>query len=681
MRRALLTVLLVLAALSAAARVQLTPLFTDGMVLQQQAQVPVWGEAAPGAAVLVTPSWNGKAVRTVADAGGRWQVTLSTPKGSFKQYTLTISDGEPVVLQNVVVGEVWLASGQSNMERTFGHDRFDAFFRDAVASSADWADVRMLTVSRATGMVERDRFKARSGGWELSSPATLPGFSAVGWFFGRKLLQELNVPVGIIHTSWGGTIIEAWMSEDALRGYPELQDQLALVRALPDAESDREAAFEAQIGPFLKRVTSQDLGVIGGVPVWAQPGFNDGEWQTMKLPAPVQQLWPATNGIFWFRKEVEVPAEWAGQDLTLSLGPVDDFDETYWNGELVGFGRLWNKPREYTVPARMVQGGKAVIAIRNVDDHGNGGLYGKAELLYLQGPDGRRIPLDKEWKVTLSVSFAGMPRSAAREPNLATVLYNAMLRPLAPYAIKGALWYQGESNVDKAYRYRDLMGAMVLDWRRLWGHEFPFYITQLAGFKPVQRIAGDSDWAELREAQDLAARTVEKVGMACMIDLGEADDIHPVHKQEVGERLAALALARDYGRKVVSNGPRFVSYTLGEGFVRVRFSDAAGGLQVRPSGDYAALRYGAAGLDCELVRKAESGTLCGFQIAGADRLWHWADAAIEGEEVVVSSPAVPHPIAVRYAWGANPVCNLFNAADLPAQPFRTDDWPGVTYAK
>ena len=169
--------------------------------------------------------------------------------------------------------------------------------------------------------------------------------------------------------------------------------------------------------------------------------------------------------------------------------------------------------------------------------------------------------------------------------------------------------------------------------------------------------------------------------MACMIDLGEADDIHPVHKQEVGERLAALALARDYGRKVVCNGPRFASYTLGEGFVRVRFSDAAGGLQVRPSGDYAALRYGASALDFELVRRAESGTLCGFQIAGADRLWHWADATIEGEEVVVSSPDVPHPVAVRYAWGANPVCNLFNAAGLPAQPFRTDDWPGVTYAR
>ena len=681
MKRCVLTALTALATLSAGAKVQLTPLFTDNMVLQQEAQVPVWGKAAPGAVVSVTPSWNGKAVRTVADASGCWQLRLATPKGSFKKYTLTISDGDPVVLQNVAVGEVWLASGQSNMERTFGHERFDVFFKDQVASASDWADVRMLTVARSTGMAPHDNFETEFGGWELSSPESLPHFSSVGWFFGRSLLQELKVPVGIIHTSWGGTIIEAWMSEGALRSYPEMLNQLDLVRSLPDAVEEREAAFTQQYDAFMKRVTAADLGTIGGVAVWAQPGFNDSGWRTVALPCIIQQVWPRTNGIFWFRKEIEVPAEWAGKDLTLSLGPIDDFDETYWDGELVGFARLWSKHRVYTIPARMVHGGKAVISVRNVDDHGNGGLLGDASLLYLQGPDGRKIRLDNEWKVTLSVSFEGIPRSAAREPNLATVLYNAMLAPLAPYAIKGALWYQGESNADKAYRYRDLMTDMVLDWRRLWGYDFPFYITQLAGFRPVTRVAGDDDWAELREAQALAARTVDKVGMACIIDKGEADDVHPVHKQEVGERLARLALVRDYGRKMVCDGPRFASYTIGDGFIRVRFSDVAGGLQVRPSGDYAELRYGSAGMDSELVKKAESGTLCGFQIAGADRVWYWADAVIEGDSVIVSCPDVPHPIAVRYAWGANPVCNLFNSAGLPAWPFRTDDWPGLTYGK
>ena len=681
MKKLFLSALAALAALSASARVQMNPLFSDNMVLQQDCQVPVWGKAAPGAAVSVTPSWNGKAVRTVADVSGRWQVRLATPKGSFKKYTLTISDGEPVVLQNVAVGEVWLASGQSNMERTFGHERFDVFFQDQVSSASDWADVRMLTVARSTGMAPHEGFETEFGGWELSSPGSLPHFSSVGWFFGRSLLRELKVPVGIIHTSWGGTIIEAWMSDGALRSYPEMLNQLDLVRSLPDAVEEREAAFTQQYDAFMKRVTAADLGTSGGVAVWAQPGFNDSGWRTVALPCIIQQVWPGTNGIFWFRKEIEVPAEWAGKDLTLSLGPIDDFDETYWDGELVGFARLWSKPRVYTIPARMVRGGKAVISVRNVDDHGNGGILGDASLLYLQGPDGRRIRLDNEWKVTLSVSFEGIPRSAAREPNLATVLYNAMLAPLAPYAIKGALWYQGESNVDKAYRYRDLMADMVLDWRSLWGYDFPFYITQLAGFRPLTRVAGDDDWAELREAQALAARTVDKVGMACIIDVGEADDIHPVHKQEVGERIARLALARDYGKKVICDGPKFASYTVGNGFIRVRFSDVAGGLCVRPSGDYAELRYGSAGMDSELVRKAESGALSGFQIAGADRVWYWADAVIDGDAVVVSCPDVPHPLAVRYAWGANPVCNLFNSAGLPAWPFRTDDWPGLTYGK
>ncbi|MBQ3723205.1 MAG: 9-O-acetylesterase [Bacteroidales bacterium] len=681
MKKILVSGLLVLAALSAGAKVQLTPLFTDNMVLQQNCQAPVWGKAAPGATVIVIPSWNGKTYRTEADADGCWQVRIPTPKGGFRKYTLTVSDGEPVVLKNVVAGEVWLASGQSNMERTFGHERFIDFFTDRINSASDWADVRMLTVSRSTGMVPHESFEAEGGGWEESSPGTIPHFSAVGWFFGQRLLQELKVPVGIIHTSWGGTIIEAWMSEDALKGYPEMQEPLAMVRALPDSEAEREESFQTQIDAFMKRATASDLGTIGGVPVWAQPSYNDGAWRTIDLPLVVQQLWPATNGIFWFRKEIDIPAEWAGQDLTLSLGTVDDFDETYWNGDLVGFSRLWSKLRVYTIPGRMVKGGKAVISVRNVDDHGNGGLYGDASLLFVEGPDGRRIRLDNEWKVALSVSFEGIPRSAAREPNLATVLYNGMLRPLAPYAIKGAIWYQGESNADKAYRYRDLMADMVLDWRRLWGYDFPFYITQLAGFKPVTRVAGDNDWAELREAQTLATQVVDQVGMACIIDMGEAEDIHPVHKQEVGERLARLALARDYGRKVVCDGPKFASYKIGDGCVRVRFSDEAGGLCVLPSGDYAELRYGKAGMDFDMVQKAESGILCGFQIAGPDRVWHWAQAVIDGDEVIVSCPDVPHPLAVRYAWGANPICNLFNSEGLPAWPFRTDDWPGVTYGK
>ncbi len=677
MKRLLSLTLAVLASVSLHAKVELTPLFTDNMVFQQNCQAPVWGKAAPGATVSVTPSWNGKTYKAKADTNGQWSVKIDTPKGSFKKYTVTISDGEPVVLQNVLVGEVWLASGQSNMQMPVESWRAVRTNQEDIAGAAQYADLRLLQVSRATGMKEHDYFSADFDKWKESSPETVRNFSAAAWYFGRKLMEELKVPVGVIHSSWGGTIIEAWMSEGTISLYPEQAGALAKVKSLSDSETERERTFDEEINAFIRKADLKDHGKSGGLALWARPDFDDTAWKTITLPCMVQELWPSTNGIFWFRKTVEIPASWAGKDLTLSLGPVDDFDETYWDGELVGSGKLWNKAREYTVPGRLVKGGKTVICVRCTDDHGEGGLYGASDLLYVQGPDGQKIGLDNQWKVTLSVSFSGAPRSTAREPNMPTVLYNAMIKPLAPFAIKGAIWYQGESNAERAYRYRDLMQSMILDWRALWGYDFPFYITQITGYKEVNAIPGDDGWAELREAQAMATRALERCGMACIIDLGEAEDIHPVRKKEVGERLARLAFANDYGKKVVADGPRFESYRVHGSNMIIRFSDMAGGLRVIPSGSFAQARYGSAD---ERVEKAENGVLMGFQIAGPDRVWHWADARIEGNgEVVVSSPEVPQPVAVRYAWSINPVCNLYNSEGLPAWPFRTDDWPGVTY--
>lgn len=676
MKRLLSLTLAVLASVSLHAKVELTPLFTDNMVFQQNCQAPVWGKAAPGATVSVTPSWNGKTYKAKADTSGQWSVKIDTPKGSFKKYTVTISDGEPVVLQNVLVGEVWLASGQSNMQMPVESWRAVRTNQEDIAGAAQYANLRLLQVSRATGMKEHDYFSADFDKWKESSPETVRNFSAAAWYFGRKLMEELKVPVGIIHSSWGGTIIEAWMSEGTISLYPEQAGALAKVKSLSDDESEREKTFDEEIEAFTRNAELQDHGKSGGVAVWARPGFDDTAWKSIQLPCQVQEIWPSTNGIFWFRKTIDIPASWAGKDVTLSLGPVDDFDETYWNGELVGSGRLWNKAREYTIPGRLVKGGKAVITVRCTDDHGEGGIYGAPDLLFVEGPDGQKIGLANEWKVTLSVSFNGVPRSTAKDPNMPTVLYNAMIKPLAPFAIKGAIWYQGESNAERAYRYRDLMQSMILDWRALWGYDFPFYITQITGYKAVNAVPGDDGWAELREAQAMATQALDKCGMACIIDLGEAEDIHPVRKKEVGERLARLAFANDYGRKLVANGPRYESYKIRGGKVVVSFSDVADGLKVMPSGSFAQARYGSTD---ERVEEAENGVLMGFQIAGPDRVWHWADARIEGNEVMVSSPEVPQPVAVRYAWSINPVCNLFNSEGLPAWPFRTDDWPGVTY--
>ena len=681
MRKFILAAFAALTAVSAGAKVELTPLFTDNMVLQQNTQAPVWGKAAPGASVKVTASWNNRTYTALAAADGRWEVRIPTPKGSFKKYTLTISDGEPVTLSNVLVGEVWLASGQSNMQMPMESWRAVRVNQDDIDNASDFANLRVLQVSRATGMAEHDYFTADFDGWMESSPVSIRNFSAAGWYFGRKLMQELKVPVGIIHTSWGGTIIEAWMSAGSLSQYPEMASPIAHVKSLADSESIRAATFDGEIKAFYRKVTVMDTGLRAGVAAWALPSFDDSGWRDVALPRKIQELWPGVNGIYWYRKTIDIPAAWEGKDLTLSLGPIDDFDETYWNGEIVGKGTVWNLPRTYTVPGNLVKAGKAVICIRNTDDHGDGGLYGDGRIMYVQGPDGGRIMLNDVWKVTLSVSFEGMPKSAAREPNMPTVLYNAMLRPLAPYAIKGAIWYQGESNAEKSYRYRELMAGMILDWRSLWGYDFPFYITQIAGYKAVSEIPGEFSWAELREAQAMAAETVPGTGMACIIDIGEAEDVHPIRKREVGERLANLALANDYGRKAATNGPRFKSYAVGNGFITVEFSDVAGGLRVIPSGSFAEDRYGRKAMGLGIVKQAENGRLSGFQIAGADHIWHWADAEISGNTVRVSSPAVPHPVAVRYGWADNPVCNLFNSEGLPAWPFRTDDWPGITYGK
>ncbi len=681
MKRFFLSLLALSVLLPAAAQVQLNPLFTDHMVLQQRAGVPVWGKVAPGAAVSVKPSWTVKTAKATADADGRWSVTVKTPKGSFKKHTLTIDDGvEPVTIQDVLVGEVWFCSGQSNMQMPMESWQAVRINQDDIATSGRYPDLRLLQVSRATGMSEREDFAADFDGWQPSSPETVRNFSAIAWYFGRKLQEHLKVPVGLIHSSWGGTIIEAWMSAGAIGEFPELREKLADVQLLAKSESERERTFQEAVDALMRQAREEDAGLKEHWEILPAGTALDASWRDISLPNPVQVLWPEVNGVYWFRKEIDIPAAWAGKDLTLSLGPVDDFDETFWDGVQVGSGSVWNIPRLYKVPGAAVKAGKAVISIRNTDDHGNGGLYGAAADLWVEGPDGQRISLADKWKVKLSVSFENIPVNTARQPNLMSVLYNGMVRPLAPYRIAGVIWYQGESNAAHAARYRDLMPTMVTDWRRTWGYDFPFYITQIANHHGVQPEPAESTWAELREAQSLTALHMKGVEQACIIDLGEAEDVHPVRKQEAGERLALLALGNQYGvRRVVCNGPRLLSYKLVDGAVELCFGDVAMGLCTKPSGAYAEARYGSVAMDLDLVKQAENGTPTGFQIAGPDGVWHWAEARIvplkapnRPQSVIVSSPDVPYPVAVRYGWADNPVCNLYNSAGLPMWPFRTD---------
>ncbi len=678
MKRIVLTALiLALSAFALKAEVSLGPLFSDNLVLKQNSEAQIWGYANASSEVSVKPSWSRSSYRTVSDAEGRWSLTVRTPKGSFKPYEIEISDSDgSVTLHDVLIGEVWLCSGQSNMEMPV--QGWAIPLNEDVIENAEGNDtaLRLLLVKRTIGMTPHEDFEAEFGGWTKANPETVRNFSATAYFFGRNLAASLKVPVGLIDASWGGTPIESWISKARLDEFPSKREETAFVSALPEDRDSLLAVYNALSKDFDEGIRSEDKGLNEG---WMEPSYEDLSWHRIELPDVVQTVYPDDNGIFWFRKEVEIPQQWAGKPLRLGLCAIDDIDDTYWNGTLVGSGIGWQDSRLYEIPGELVKSGRNLIAVRNTDTGGSGGIWNKAGDLWVEGPDGQKIPIFGTWLVCQSVSlkqFNGVPVRIVDNPNLNTVLYNGMIAPLVPFELSGAIWYQGEANAGHPFEYRDLMEALILDWRTKWDCDFPFYITQLCGYQGVKDCPATSAWAELRESQALTARRVSKAGLAVTIDIGEAWDIHPRTKPEVGRRLALAALSNTYGHRIEASGPVYEGYSVEGSCVRVKFSHCAKGLRVIPTAsDWAAVRYGQ---NSDLVRADLAGELCGFQIAGADHVFHWADVqVVSADEVLVSCPEVSTPVAVRYGWADNPVCNLYNSEGLPAAPFRTDDWMSI----
>ena len=492
------------------AEVKLPSLLSDGLVLQQGMKVNIWGTADPGERVTVT--LGDQRASTITESAGQWIVKLG-PLNAGGPFTMTIAGKNTLTLHDVLVGEVWVCSGQSNMEMPVGTNAQGWSgnvnnYQDEMAR-ADYPTLRLFTVEKAVaGKPQRDV----KGYWVAARPQTVGEFSAVGYFFGRELLKVLHVPIGMIHSSWGGTPAESWTSRPTLESDPEFQSILDAGTKL--------------LSPYPK--TFQDF----------QQQFAE-----------------------WLEASGHAESEGA---------PI---------------------PAAPTVP--------------------------------------------------------GDPR---RDPWRPAGLFNAMLMPLTPYAIRGAIWYQGESNADRPAQYRKLFPAMIRDWRRAWEEgDFPFLFVQLANWGIDQR---HSNWPKLREAQ-LKTLSLPKTGMAVTIDIGDGSDIHPKNKQEVGYRLALAAQAIAYGRDVMYSGPIYESMAVEGEKIRLRFNYVYAGL---------------------VSKNWPAPTLSGFEIAGEDRKFVGAEAKIEGETVVVRSENVPHPVAVRYAWGMNPWCNLYNRAGLPASPFRTDDW-------
>jgi sialate O-acetylesterase len=570
-------------------------------------------------------------------------------------HELQVSGRKVLRCQNVLVGEVWICSGQSNME--FTTSGAAEVTNDIL--QADLPQIRLFTVGKQPSGVP---LSTVGGAWQICSPGTVSGFSAVGFFFGRQLHQELKIPVGLICAAWGGTNAETWTPLPALRSLPWFADRLAAYEAsVATFQADRARYehqrqemtrnFEALNAKWLTDLLDNDL---GSRERWADPAFRpDDAWKPVEVPMPMSgSLWANYMGCAWARREIEIPAAWVGKDLKLDLGPVDDGDRTFVNGTLVGAtldSQYWQTPRHYTVPGKLITGQRVVLAVHAYNGMGAIGLIGAepcyrlapvddpaATALSLAGTWQQRLGSPADLKSRPSVNLPRVPGGSAGEPGS---LWNGMLAPLTSYGIRGVIWYQGEANASSPDEYRALFPAMITGWRAAWGQgELPFLFVQLANFMG-------------RHAQ-ASALALPATGMALAIDIGEDGDIHPRNKQDVGRRLALWAMAKTYGLERTYSGPLYKALSVEGNRARIAF-DHAGGLAAKGS------------------------PLVGFAVAGTDKIFHRAQAEIAGETVAVWSDQVAQPVAVRYAWANNPICNLYNAAGLPAAPFRSDDWkPG-----
>ena len=658
------------------AEVTLAPLFRDGAVLQRDKPIPVWGRAAAGEKIEVR--FRGQNAATVTGADGRWRVTLAPERGETRPAELVVAGQTTVRVADVLVGEVWLCSGQSNVEWMLsGADDFTA----ELARPANPL-LRQFTVKRSAAKTPQEDCV---GTWTSAGPETSARFSALAYHFGRKLQQELGVPVGVINASWGGTPLEVWLSERAVAADPDLH--AAQMRAL-----EREPRFAAELAAFAESGRAWD----GKFQRADRTPTEPKAWTTVALPAGLANSKLPKSGAIWLRRTVRVPSriETIGLErgFLVSFGAFAGFDQVYWNGTKIGESS-WAKPpvnggRRYAVPPALLQpGAEATLMIRIFNPLDTG--------FALTVPEGAAFLADTfdlrgEWQVATEFALpelpagalATYPRNAPRAPTLASRMFNGLIAPFAGCALRGFIWYQGESNTGRSVQYATTFPALIRDWRAHWGDDdLPFYFCQLANANSKHAQPRESGWAELREAQSRTL-ALPRTGQAVLIDVGEQDDLHPRNKREPAERLARLALAHDYGRKVATTGPMFAAATVEGATMRVRFASAstAGGLVARPLPESYRPRS-TSPRTAPLRRHSPGGEVEGFAICGADRRWVWADAArIDGDAVIVSSREVPAPVAVRYAWADNPTCNLYNGAGLPASPFRTDAFPLSTAA-
>ena len=635
------------------ANVSLPKLLSDGCVLQRNMPVRLYGSADVGEVVTIT--LKGKTVNVTAGAEGKWLVSFpAQPAGG--PFVMSVKGKNTLTVKDVYFGEVWVCSGQSNMEWPLAA----SFEVKAEIESEPDPLLRMFTVQKSVELTPQD--EVAGGTWQSAAPNTRAGFSAVGYYFAKSLRKALGVPVGMLHTSWGGTRIEAWMSKDVNLGL----GMNAAEFATPVVAAEAKARYERLVARWKAAGSPQGVGTDSGrsdkTTGWERGSGGDA-WKTVNAPGEWDTLGNdellGIDGAVWFKKEIEIPAELVGKPLKLSLGAIDDHDVTFFNGQQVGATgaetpNSWTTPRNYSVPGGLVKKGRNVIVVRVFDGSGGGGFVGKPADMKLG-----TIELSGEWSYRIEKAVPASPGlMPGANPNGASLLYNAMLYPLKNYSVKGGIWYQGESNVGRHELYFKQMPAMIANWQRDFAAaSFPFFITQLAPFGNggSERI----EYAQQREAQSAAMRTVKGGGIAVITDIGNETDIHPNRKGPVGERLSLLAQKIAYGKDVYAVGPTYKEALAGFDKMIVRFDNVGAGLEVRD------------GICSE--KPLPAGKLIGFEISSGDGIFYPAEAKIRSKnEVEVWSSKVAVPRYVRYGYKNFTLTNLWSKSGLPADPFRTD---------
>lgn len=627
------------------AQVSLPKVFGDNMVLQRELKIPVWGNSTPGATIIA--ELGDTKATSKADQDGKWMVHFPKFKAGGP-YSLKIYEtGKPdegIELNGILIGDVWLASGQSNMEWQVQQSK-DA---SAEIANANFSQIRFLVVNHSNEV--RPQTNISTGGWKVCDSNNVKGLSGVAYFFARKIHVDQNVPVGIIQSTWGGTRIEPWTSREMLLTSPITREWTLSADTLHYTREDI-------IRDSLKQVRFWDIVYNpqnNADKIFPSPNYDDTGWTEIAMPNVLKDFGIGDyEGMAWFRKKISFPESFKGKDLTINLGHPEMTYSLYFNGREI-CKNVWygNATHSYTIPVDLVQPGENTIAVRIAMLWGGGGLNPGNDIFVTDGSS--EISLAGKWLYKKDLEPV-IPKMSNNQ-GYPTVLFNSMINPLVPYGIKGFLWYQGESNAEEAYNYRKLFPMLITDWRKQWQQgNLPFLYVQLANFMQRKPLPSESEWAELREAQTLTL-SQPNTGMACAIDIGDAGTVHPLNKQEVGRRLALIANKTVYKQDdIIISGPIYRLYQKEGNRIRISFNEIGSGLST-----------------------SDGKGVKGFAIAGNDKLFHWAKAEIEGNEVVVYCDEVAEPVAVRYAWADNPECNLVNSEGFPAVPFRTDDWKGIT---